>query len=826
MLIFLLTACRYNECSMIGEVIFDCFMTNIDEIEVGKEVETIFTACLITDEKINSVTVQTESGEILGYLYDDGVGSDETVNDNIFTGNIILQSDEEMHQNVFASVNGINSEIVDIFFYEELTKDDFEKFSNVNLEIMKIQQKYVDEEGYVKEESIRRLLTGVSEYLKKEGNSNNVASYQLEDDSVYIKFNNGIRHIFIPHLKGVMSSGESKRIVTVEPINNSFGITSSLGFAWLDKYMNNLEYQGGYDVSSNARMITNVDGSYYYDNKYSGMNLSSTEYIPSDDDQYINYEVSIENCKKLAQSGIIIWEGHGGYAKEIGSALITSEQANLIDNFLKYSADLKEGRLVTTGGWYTFGTDFLFCNYGITSKFFDYYYSDDSLEQCLVYLGACHSGTDSRLADSLLNKGAKGVYCSKGTINMEYEILMRTTIFYNLTKRNDEGNYLTTKDALGVAYKIIGENDFHHNDTYITYFGDNEYSLFDNEILNHEYDNKIQENDVNTKQIDLTQYLDIFADFYNVAGGYYSDETGDHENWVIGEGIQYGNYFESPSVDEIIISSSKYSLFGLYVGMNIESAKMCLNEWNIETEMDYSKGDMHIWLDIDESRMINEFGFWKDIQRESYLKNVLEKWQSGDYYGELIDENANRDFVGKLSYGESYYYGEYDANGDRSGIGVAVYKIKHGNDGDFRSAYYLGEWKNGMREGVGEWVLKQSDYWGGGISYCCKCNWINDFPEGSISISWWSYDAYCAIEGTVSQGLFDNEIKKYNSSSEKQNPMHYNYSNGYVYVNFIDESKGDYRYAVCVDDQDNIGYFEEDEVDKTHGIWGFADLIY
>lgn len=434
MLFFLLTACRYNESSLIGEDIFDSFMINIDEVEVGKEVETTFKACLKTDKKINKVTVQTENGEILGYLYDNGIGSDEIENDNIFTGNIVLQSDEEMHQNVYASVNGINSEMIDIFFYEELTKDDFEKLNNVNLEIMKIQQKYVDEEGYVKEENIGTLLTDVSEYLKKEGNSNNVASYQLEDDSVYIKFNNGIRHIFIPNLKGVMSSGESKRIVTVEPINNSFAITSSLGQVWLDKYLYNLEYQGGYDVSSNAKMIADVDGSYYYDNKYRGMNLSSTEFIESDDDQYTNYEVSIENCKNLAHSEIIIWEGHGGYAKEIGSALITGEQANLIDNFFSYSADLKEGRLVTTGGWYTLGTNFLFCNYGITSKFFDYYYPNDSLGQCLVYLGACHSGTDSRLADSLLNKGAKGVYCSKGTISMKYEILMRTTIFYNLTK--------------------------------------------------------------------------------------------------------------------------------------------------------------------------------------------------------------------------------------------------------------------------------------------------------------------------------------------------------------------------------------------------------
>lgn len=124
-------------------------------------------------------------------------------------------------------------------------------------------------------------------------------------------------------------------------------------------------------------------------------------------------------------------------------------------------------------------------------------------------------------------------------------------------------------------------------------------------------------------ELDLTEYLDDWTVFYSVVGGDYSEERGDHENWIIGEGIQYGNYFESTSVDDIYIEGDMYSLFGISVGMDVEKAKDCLKDWNVDTERadirnyEYSYADKRIWFRYTDDNLISEYGFWRDTSQES-----------------------------------------------------------------------------------------------------------------------------------------------------------------------------------------------------------------
>ena len=124
-------------------------------------------------------------------------------------------------------------------------------------------------------------------------------------------------------------------------------------------------------------------------------------------------------------------------------------------------------------------------------------------------------------------------------------------------------------------------------------------------------------------RFDMTQWLDSFLDFYDAVGGSYSDETGGHENWIIGEGIQYGNYDESTSVDEIYIEGDEYSLYGINVGMDVKEGQVSLKDWEEDTintdlgKYEYSYEDKHIWFSSKEDNTISEFGFWRDAVQEN-----------------------------------------------------------------------------------------------------------------------------------------------------------------------------------------------------------------
>lgn len=75
-----------------------------------------------------------------------------------------------------------------------------------------------------------------------------------------------------------------------------------------------------------------------------------------------------------------------------------------------------------------------------------------------------------------------------------------------------------------------------------------------------------------------------------------------------------------------------------------------------------------------------------------------------------------------------YYFGERNAEGKPEGMGTAVYA---GNE------YYFGQWKNGVREGEGEWLKKYIYYDTDTTSdrayslHMYMGEWKNDLPNGS-----------------------------------------------------------------------------------------------
>lgn len=658
-----LVGCGRNTDTLKG---FEYFYADNVDIVIQEDTEITFTASIFTEEKVDKISVQTESGQLLGYLYDDGTGKDENAGDNIFVGNISMRSDEEKHENIFAVANNVRSQNIEIFFYEELTEDDYKQLTTVNAEINEMQQKYIDNEGFVREENKALLLSEVSHYLEEKKQLGIVVDYEKGNNCVYTEFSNGVGYMFIPNQKDTLSAGAAKRITTVEPVRDSFGITTSLGFTWLDKKYGKLEYQGGYDVPSNAQMVVESNNSYYY-NIGVDMDLSSTEYMKAEDDHYVNEEVSIDNIKELAGSGIIIWEGHGGYSEKIGSALITSESASMWQNLQKYSADLKEKRLITTGGWYTLGSDFLFCNYAVTSKFFDHYFEDNSFDECLVYLGACNSGTDDRLANSFLNKGAKGVYCSNGTIFMEYEMLMRTTIFYNLLKQTESGDFFTVKQALEAAWDTIGLYDPKNQETFITYYGDEEYRLIVNEV-----EEQIKSGDSDNGWIDqdktkleLGENLNVFLS--NIYGyGVREYDFNDYDMYSLMMNVGYrlpeGTYEEREGsyywvVDYNILNDILYKYFRISAPQEKIGDILYQEEKYFFPELDYGELGMPLLIANHVEQINGKYEVTFDVAYvwsenfDTGKENPIQDWNL--YYSYDINQIDSDEFCEIIGYGNA-----------------------------------------------------------------------------------------------------------------------------------------------------------------------------
>ena len=462
---------------------------------------------------------------------------DQIANDNIFTGSIEMKAGEEKHENIVAVANNLKSQSIDFFFYNELTEDDYEQLNMINAKINEIQQKYLDDEGYIQEENIDALFAEVLNYVEDGKETGLIAEFSKEENCIYLEFSNGIGYMFVPNEKNILSTGEAKRIITIEPNKDSRAFKLALNDIQITNEFRSVdEYEGDYDVISNAQMIAEYNDTYSYDvdmgKLYTG--LSDLEHWEKDDDCYINEEVTVDSIKHLATSGVIIWEGHGNYTKDLGSVLITGEDATIYKNLQKYSADIKEQRLIFTGGWQSLGTNFLCCNYVVTPKFFEHYLPADSLEGCLIYLGACNSGTDNRLANSLISKGAKGVYCASDTIDCRYEIRMRTTIIYNLLKQTDSGDFFTAEKALEAAYRTNGAYDPFNENTYITYYGDKEFRLIDNEAIEKkEFDNIIKEEDgIEKSELELGKDLNIFlSDIYD--NGIWKYDANDYNIYLL-----------------------------------------------------------------------------------------------------------------------------------------------------------------------------------------------------------------------------------------------------------------------------------------------------
>ena len=139
--------------------------------------------------------------------------------------------------------------------------------------------------------------------------------------------------------------------------------------------------------------------------------------------------------------------------------------------------------------------------------------------------------------------------------------------------------------------------------------------------------------------------------------------------------------------------------------------------------------------------------------RQSLLKPVAELFAAGklDDVKDLIRTDEYISFADEVIGSASYYYGEKDDSGNRTGKGLAIYENGY---------YYYGDYENNVRSGHGIWmraVYAEASAIG---SYIFEGDWKDDAPNG---------------EGTATSNFYKDKI-----SSEEliKQVISGNYANG------------------------------------------------
>ena len=165
-----------------------------------------------------------------------------------------------------------------------------------------------------------------------------------------------------------------------------------------------------------------------------------------------NEKVDATILRNLYPYRVIIFSGHGCWA---------NNEPQLAFSFNYFSLSAEEQ---ASGAFYQL-VDEDKVHVLVRNYFFERYYEDDSLNNCLIYLGCCHGAQNDKLQRMLIRKGAKAVLGYDNVLFNDYDKNMIQTFFKNLADRdpNDFGKTKRAEDALVAAKKKHGESDPHYD---------------------------------------------------------------------------------------------------------------------------------------------------------------------------------------------------------------------------------------------------------------------------------------------------------------------------------------------------------------------------
>ncbi|MBQ7119206.1 MAG: hypothetical protein IJO09_03240 [Oscillospiraceae bacterium] len=298
--------------------------------------------------------------------------------------------------------------------------------------INEINDKYIDDNGYIKSESVLDVLDEIYKYTQQLENEGKVSGvqYNYDDMNICIVTNDGFRYMYAPRIEGLMSGGGDLDVLA---LNNA----------------ENYEY----DMTANIESITlnhiNKAGEHIEDE----LDVNLYQYEDKSTLGINRIKTLIKNLDSK-QRHVILWRGHGNvwdYASRENvpaqSTSATRESVFWVDTdgklavFMMYYDDLVEGNVIVSSG-----------SYALAPGFFTKYMS--SVEGGIFYTGACYSAADGGdMSNAILSKGFECYFGSTDSISVGYSDLMMLSVIENLCKYEDE--FSRKPDASAVKEEYV-----------------------------------------------------------------------------------------------------------------------------------------------------------------------------------------------------------------------------------------------------------------------------------------------------------------------------------------------------------------------------------
>lgn len=207
-------------------------------------------------------------------------------------------------------------------------------------------------------------------------------------------------------------------------------------------------------------------------------------------------------------------------------------------------------------------------------------------------------------------------------------------------------------------------------------------------------------------------------------------ESGDSEEAI--------EAFENAIVYRNDLKSAYWGIYNIYDGRNDEDAVIeiltrgyeATGDTNMQTIVDNILIERERIRAEEEARLAEEAEQAAiEAAHNDLLQKLYECFETGkiDDVKEMIRGEEFQELTDEIvNVSTSYYYGERDENGKRSGMGVAAYMDGY---------YYYGEFADDMRSGKGTWiraVYSTSSALGSSIY---EGSWENDKPNGSGTVT-------------------------------------------------------------------------------------------
>lgn len=412
------------------------------------EETAIFTLALKEGSLVGSdPIVLTRDSRFIGVMHDDGEDGDAVAGDGICSLKISCRNEKDMEEEYKAICGKDFSNVVRLRYFGEISEKDLVKHSAYIERLQDIESSVISVDG---ETDTERLVEAIYQETLKEEKKGSILSVSKEEGGVSIQFSSGIWYIYQPEQKSVDAAGDAAEvsIMTLQP------------------------YKGTYDAEDDRISTEATDGSA----KKIEQSFSDHRFDQDHDDG----EVTLDVIKNMSSDQLMLCHTHGFCNDELGPMIWLGEKVRETDLGAggKYERDFLTGRIVIskdTPGYYRIG---------FTSGYVQKYLRD--LDNSFIYLGACLSGKDPRLAQSFLEKGAAVVVANSDTIWRGYICAMMKDIVNGLLIKDNGGDgYNTLEKALEYAKKNNGENDYQyypsndHAPSVPLIFGDKNYRLSD-----------------------------------------------------------------------------------------------------------------------------------------------------------------------------------------------------------------------------------------------------------------------------------------------------------------------------------------------------------